>query len=68
MAARDTLPAAPRPLISWAWDQAKALEVDPDHGTAVVPLDRDEVTRRRHESPSADYPVGHAHSASSRCR
>ncbi len=43
----DTLPAAPRPLIGRAWDQAKALGVDPDHGTAVVPLGRDEVTRRR---------------------
>ncbi len=49
----DTLPAAPRPLIGWAWDQAKALGVDPDHGTAVVPLGGDEVTRRRRESPLA---------------
>jgi RNA polymerase sigma factor (sigma-70 family) len=49
----DTLPAAPRPLIGWAWNQAKTLGVNPDHGTAVVPLGRDEVTRRRRESPLA---------------
>lgn len=49
----DTLPAALRPLIGWAWDQAKALGVDPDHGTAMVPLGRDEVTHRRRESPLA---------------
>lgn len=47
----DTLPAAPRPVIGWAWDQAKALGVDPEHGTAVVPLGPDEVKRRRSESP-----------------
>lgn len=49
----DTLPAAPRPVIAWAWAQAKALGVDPEHGTAVVPLGRDEVKRRRRESPLA---------------
>jgi RNA polymerase sigma factor (sigma-70 family) len=47
----DTLPAAPRPVIGWAWDQAKALGVDPEHDTAVVPLGPDEVKRRRSESP-----------------
>lgn len=49
----DRLPTAPRPVIGWAWDQAKALGVDPEHGAAVVPLGRDEVKRRRRESPLA---------------
>jgi len=49
----DTLPAALRPVIGWGWDQAKALGVDPERGTAVVPLGGDEVERRRRESPFA---------------
>jgi transcriptional regulator of acetoin/glycerol metabolism len=47
------LSAALRPVIGWAWDQAMALGVDPEHGTAVVPLGPDEVKRRRRESPLA---------------
>lgn len=47
----DILPVAPRPVISRAWNQAKALGVDPDHGTAVIPLGGDELTRRRRASP-----------------
>ncbi|MGH3872964.1 MAG: sigma-70 family RNA polymerase sigma factor [Pseudonocardiaceae bacterium] len=49
----DTLPAAPRPVIGWAWARAKALGVDPEHGATVMPLGRDEVQRRRRESPLA---------------
>jgi RNA polymerase sigma factor (sigma-70 family) len=49
----DPLPAAPRPVISGAWVLAKALGVDPERGTAVVPLGGDEVKRRRRESPLA---------------
>lgn len=49
----DPLPAAPRPVIRWAWDKAKHLRVDPKCGKAVEPCDWDEVKYRRSESPLA---------------
>lgn len=52
----ETLPIALRPVIAQAWDRAKALGVDPEHGAEVVPLGRDEVQRRRDESLFATCP------------
>lgn len=50
----DPLPAAPRPVIRWGWDMAKAAKVNPERGNAVrLSGDDDEVKRRRQESPLA---------------
>jgi len=52
----ETLPITLRPVIAWAWDRAKTLGVDPEHGAEVVSLGRDEVQRRREESPLVTCP------------
>jgi RNA polymerase sigma factor (sigma-70 family) len=48
----EPLPATPRPVILWAWDKAKAAQVNPEHGSVVtLPGGWDEVQHRRHKSP-----------------
>lgn len=49
----EQLPAAPRPVIGWAWQLAKNLGIDPEHGAETTTLSRDEVARRRRQSPVA---------------
>ncbi|MGH3865291.1 MAG: sigma-70 family RNA polymerase sigma factor [Pseudonocardiaceae bacterium] len=52
----DPLPATPRLVILQAWDKAKAHKVNPQRGPDGDPLDRDEVKRRRRESPLTACP------------
>jgi DNA-directed RNA polymerase specialized sigma24 family protein len=48
----ETLPVAPRSVISKAWQVAKDRGVDPERaGTGTAILDQDEILRRRGESP-----------------
>ncbi|MGH3791218.1 MAG: sigma factor-like helix-turn-helix DNA-binding protein [Pseudonocardiaceae bacterium] len=47
----DPLPAIPRPVILTGWNLARDLNVPPECGRQVEPLGRDEVRRRRHNSP-----------------
>ena len=53
----DPLPAALRPVILQAWNEAKAHNINPERGPANVnPLGWDEVECRRQKSPIATCP------------
>jgi hypothetical protein len=43
----------PRPLIAESWDRVISLGVDPDHGNEIQLAPRDDLERRRQESPLA---------------
>lgn len=53
----DSLPLAPRPVISHAWQAAKDLGVGPDRvATGLEPLDQEEIVRRRRQTPVPAHP------------
>jgi transcriptional regulator of acetoin/glycerol metabolism len=47
------LPIAPRRIITWAWDRAQALKLNPERGAPVPLIDENELADRRERSPLA---------------